>query len=213
MTRPGRYPQELRERAARLVFEHQGEHPSQWAAITSIAWTAEGGKPGGGAVVPASTTTTRRAVIIANETAHSHQASRAAVRPLMRPPRWILSGASPTDSSRRAHAHGTTPPATATTATIVRATQLGFYLRPKQAPGDRPETGMSCVTASGSLSELPRVQTLLANSGCWEGLGQPGESGGPASGRYGPGEPGVEADEVDASAVSTCCRWVVARPR
>ena len=37
MTRPGRYPQELRQRAVRLVFEHQGEHPSQWAAVTSIA--------------------------------------------------------------------------------------------------------------------------------------------------------------------------------
>jgi hypothetical protein len=37
MTRPGRYPQELRERAVRLVFEHQDEHPWQWAAICSIA--------------------------------------------------------------------------------------------------------------------------------------------------------------------------------
>jgi transposase len=37
MTRPGRYPQELRERAVRLVFEHQDEYASQWAAITSIA--------------------------------------------------------------------------------------------------------------------------------------------------------------------------------
>jgi transposase len=37
MTRPGRYPQELRERAVRMVFEHQDEHPSQWAAISSIA--------------------------------------------------------------------------------------------------------------------------------------------------------------------------------
>jgi transposase len=37
MTRPGRYPQELRERAVRMVFEHQHEHPSQWAAICSIA--------------------------------------------------------------------------------------------------------------------------------------------------------------------------------
>ena len=37
MTRPGRYPQELRERAVRLVFEHQDEHSWQWAAICSIA--------------------------------------------------------------------------------------------------------------------------------------------------------------------------------
>jgi len=37
MTRRCRYPQEVRERAVRMVFEHQGEHPSQWAAITSIA--------------------------------------------------------------------------------------------------------------------------------------------------------------------------------
>ncbi len=32
-----RYPQEMRERAVRLVQEHRGEYPSEWAAITSIA--------------------------------------------------------------------------------------------------------------------------------------------------------------------------------
>lgn len=30
------YPPELRERAVRMVFEHQEEYPSQWKAITSI---------------------------------------------------------------------------------------------------------------------------------------------------------------------------------
>ncbi len=33
----GRYPVEVRERAVRLGFDQQGEHESQWAAITSIA--------------------------------------------------------------------------------------------------------------------------------------------------------------------------------
>ena len=32
-----RYPAELRERAMRLVREHRGEHPSEWAAIQSVA--------------------------------------------------------------------------------------------------------------------------------------------------------------------------------
>jgi transposase len=37
--RPGRppYPLEVRERAVRMVFEHQGEYPSQWKAIESIS--------------------------------------------------------------------------------------------------------------------------------------------------------------------------------
>jgi transposase len=35
--RGGRYPVELRERAIRMVFEHQDEYPSQWKAICSIA--------------------------------------------------------------------------------------------------------------------------------------------------------------------------------
>jgi transposase len=32
-----KYSPEVRERAVRLVFEHQTEHESQWAAIISIA--------------------------------------------------------------------------------------------------------------------------------------------------------------------------------
>ena len=37
MGRPHKYPQELRERAVRMVFEHAAEYPSQWATIRSIA--------------------------------------------------------------------------------------------------------------------------------------------------------------------------------
>ena len=37
MGRPSRYSPELRERAIRLVQEQAAEHPSQWAAIESIA--------------------------------------------------------------------------------------------------------------------------------------------------------------------------------
>jgi transposase len=35
--RGGKYPDELRERWVRMVFEHQDEYPSQWKAIESIS--------------------------------------------------------------------------------------------------------------------------------------------------------------------------------
>jgi len=37
MTKSTRYSPEVRSRAVRMVFEHQGEHASQWVAIGSIA--------------------------------------------------------------------------------------------------------------------------------------------------------------------------------
>ena len=37
MGRPSRYSPEVRERAVRMVLEHEGQHESQWSAISSIA--------------------------------------------------------------------------------------------------------------------------------------------------------------------------------
>ena len=37
MNNPVKYSAEVRERAVRMVLEHQDTHSSQWAAIESIA--------------------------------------------------------------------------------------------------------------------------------------------------------------------------------
>ena len=37
MSKQPRYSPEVRSRAVRMVFEHRGEHASEWAAISWIA--------------------------------------------------------------------------------------------------------------------------------------------------------------------------------
>lgn len=37
MPNHGKYLPETRERAVRMVFEHEHQYPSQWAAICSVA--------------------------------------------------------------------------------------------------------------------------------------------------------------------------------
>jgi transposase len=37
MSRPSKYPRELRERAVRMVLEHRDEYDSEWEAMRSIA--------------------------------------------------------------------------------------------------------------------------------------------------------------------------------
>ena len=61
-----KYSPEVRERAVRMVFEHEGDHASQWAAIGSIAakigctaetlrgWVRQAERDGGGRPGPTS---------------------------------------------------------------------------------------------------------------------------------------------------------------
>lgn len=45
MGRPSKYPEELRERAVRMVAEVRPEYESQWAAITAVAGMLSIGTP------------------------------------------------------------------------------------------------------------------------------------------------------------------------
>jgi len=45
MNKQTRYSPEIRERAVRMVFEHQAEYDSQWAALNSITGFTDGDVP------------------------------------------------------------------------------------------------------------------------------------------------------------------------
>src|SRR6266508_517343 len=131
--------------------------------MTSIAWTTGGGKPGGSAVVPPSTTTTRRAVIIAKATAHSPQASLAAVRALTRPP-WC-----PARMNRplRDCPNGHHCPRYA--ARLLPATQRRIAARALQSPpvahlGDHHAQDL--VGAFGAIRDPARDLVEAARGGC-----------------------------------------------
>ena len=47
MTRTGKYPEEIRREAVRLVRAHRDEYDSEWAAITSVASIVRGGSADG----------------------------------------------------------------------------------------------------------------------------------------------------------------------
>src|SRR4051794_18990464 len=64
MPRPGYYPQEVRDRAVRMVADRLSDHPSEWATITTVARELGIGSPetlrrwirqGGGATAPTPT--------------------------------------------------------------------------------------------------------------------------------------------------------------